>query len=103
QSMAILPSNSRSYGSSRGRHSIGPGAMVMYNSGNERERQMERDRDCRALVPAKGNARYGDNSDQPRGGRPQQHQPAETLPAKIPIDTTGMSREDYLLSQEMSL
>ncbi|KAG0634889.1 hypothetical protein HOY80DRAFT_490546 [Tuber brumale] len=103
QSMAILPSNSRNHGSSRDRHSVGPGAMVMYNPGRERERQMERDRDSRALVPAKGNARYGYNSDQPRGGRSQQYQLAPPLPAKIPVDTTGMSREDYLLSQEMSL
>ncbi|RPA97716.1 hypothetical protein L873DRAFT_1741769 [Choiromyces venosus 120613-1] len=103
QSMAILPSNSRNHGSSRDRYSVGPGAMVMYNPESERERQMERDRDSRALVPAKGNDRYGYNSDQPRGGRSQQRQPAPPLPAKVPIDTTGMSREDYLLSQEMSL
>jgi len=103
QSMAILPSNSRNHGSSRDRYSIGPGAMVMYNPESERERQMERDRDSRALVPAKGHDRYGYNSDQPRGGRSHQRQPAPPLPAKIPIDTTGMSREDYLLSQEMSL
>ncbi|CUS15269.1 unnamed protein product [Tuber aestivum] len=103
QSMAILPNNSRNHGSSRDRNSIGPGAMVMYNPESERERQMERDRDSRALVPAKGNDRYGYNSDQPRGGRSQQRQQAPPLPAKAPIDTSRMSREDYLLSQEMSL
>lgn len=77
--------------------------MIMYNPESERERQMERDRDSRALVPAKGNDRYGYNSDQPRGGRSQQRQQAPPLPAKTPIDTSSMSREDYLLSQEMSL
>lgn len=129
QSMAVLPSNSRNYGSSRDRYSIGPGAMVMYNPESERERQWERERDSRALVPAQGNDRYGYNPEQPpryasggggmdvgwqggSGSRPSQALPP--VPAKIPMQQSstattttapppGMSREDFLLSQEMSL
>lgn len=130
QSMAILPSNSSRLegGSSRNRYSIGPGAMVMYNPQSERERHKERERaereraerDSRALVPANGHENYGykqSSGSRYTGMEMASYAPTSgasyaptssgpPIPAKIPLQGGHggqLSREDYLLSQEMSL
>lgn len=122
-SMAILSSKtSGPEGSNRNRHSIGPGAMVMYNPESERQRQKDNEkaererveRDSRALVPASGHENYGykqQNSSRYSGMEVASYAPtsgrnAPPIPAKIPLHSGRggqLSREDYLLSQEMSL
>lgn len=117
-SMAILPiKTSGSEGSNRNRHSIGPGAMVMYNPESERQRRKDNekaDRDSRALVPANGHENYGYKKQSSSGYSgmevtsyaPTSGRSAPPIPAKIPLQSGHggqLSREDYLLSQEMSL
>lgn len=115
QSMAILPSNKPEGSSNKNRYSIGPGAMVMYNPQSERERERaERERaerDSRALVPANGHENYGYKQQRYTGMEVASYAPtsgrgAPPIPAKIPLQSGHggqLSREDYLLSQEMSL
>ncbi|KAH0612158.1 uncharacterized protein H6S33_010210 [Morchella sextelata] len=120
-SMALVPSNSsgsRQEGTSRNRHSMVPGAMVMYNPQSEREQRrqdMDRNRDSRALVPSKGYENYGYEEPRYTGMEVASYAPTSRasraptsgppIPAKIPIPGGNgqLSREDYLLSQEMSM
>lgn len=120
-SMAIIPSKNSGpeRGSNRNRHSIGPGAMVMYNPESEWQRQKDNERadreraerDSRALVPANGHENYGykqQSSSRYSGMEIASYAPtsgrsAPPIPAKIPLHEGQLSREDYLLSQEMSL
>lgn len=101
QSMANLNNSASS------RHSMA-GGMVLYdpNSERERDRQYERElaeRDARALVPANPNMQQQDYNRSMEmtmyaGGRNRGDSAPPLPPPKIP-----MSREEYMLSQEMSL
>lgn len=120
QSMAIIPNKSGPEGgSNRNRYSVGPGTMVMYNPESERQRQKDTEkaereraeRDSRALVPASGHENYGykqQSSSRYTGMEIASYAPTSgrSAPAKIPLQSghgAQLSREDYLLSQEMSL
>ncbi|KAL7271503.1 hypothetical protein RUND412_005733 [Rhizina undulata] len=111
---ALPASNAGSDPSARDRYSIGPGALVMYNPNSERERERA-EMDSRALMPTSGHDNYRYSPEPPRysgmevemyGRNRNSRSAAPPVPAKIPIEVhggAGMSREEYLLSQEMSM